>query len=49
VPFVPLNAAVPSDVVELARAGKTIEAMTQYRALTNASPDEARSVVMGLG
>jgi len=34
---------------ELARAGKTLEAMTRYRALTNASAADARSVVMGLG
>jgi hypothetical protein len=49
VPFTPLDAQVPPEVVELARAGKTIEAITQYRALTNAGPDEARGVVMGLG
>ena len=49
VPYTPLNADVPPEVVALARAGKTIEAITQYRALTNASPDEARGVVMGLG
>jgi len=49
VPFEPLNAQVPPEVVELARAGKTLEAITKYRALTNASIDDARSVVMGLG
>jgi len=49
VPFEPLNAQVPSEVVELARAGKTLEAITRYRALTNAGIDDARGVVMGLG
>lgn len=49
VPFTPFNSDAPPEVVALARAGKTIEAITQYRALTNASPDEARRIVMGLG
>lgn len=48
VPYSRPNAAVPPEVVELARAGKTIEAMRLYRQATNAGPDEARAVVMGL-
>jgi hypothetical protein len=48
VPFVPTNAEISPEVIELARAGKTLEAITKYRAQTNAGPDEARGVVMGL-
>jgi ribosomal protein L7/L12 len=42
------TAEVPEDVVELARAGKTIEAVKRYRELTNASADDAREVVARL-
>jgi hypothetical protein len=48
VPFTPINSGVPAEVVELARAGKTIEAITKYRELTNASAPDARAVVMAL-
>lgn len=48
VPFTPINSGVPAEVVELARAGKTIEAITKYRELTNASAADARKIVMGL-
>ena len=48
VPFSPINSGVPAEVVELARAGKTIEAITKYRELTNASAPDARAVVMAL-
>ncbi|MDT4936318.1 MAG: hypothetical protein QOK11_4210 [Pseudonocardiales bacterium] len=48
VPYDPPSAGVPAEVVELARAGKQLEAVTRYRALTNASLDEARKVVLGL-
>ena len=36
---------VPEDVVELARAGKQLEAVTRYRELTGADIEEARDVV----
>jgi len=39
---------VPPEVVELARAGNTLEAIKQYRALTGAGLDEARDVVAAL-
>jgi hypothetical protein len=35
-------------VVELARAGKQLEAIRRYRELTGASMDDPRSVVVGL-
>ena len=37
--------AVPREVVELAQAGKRLEAVALYRQLTNASLNEAREVV----
>jgi ribosomal protein L7/L12 len=39
---------VPEDVVELATAGKTLEAIKRYRELTGAGGDEAREVVAGI-
>ncbi len=39
---------VPEDVVELARAGKTLEAIRRYRELTGAGSDEARDVVAAI-
>jgi hypothetical protein len=39
---------VPEDVVALARAGKTLEAVTRYRAATGATLDEARAVIDGI-
>lgn len=46
--YEPSTADVPEDVVELAQAGKTLEAMNRYRELTNATADEAREIVQGL-
>jgi ribosomal protein L7/L12 len=37
--------AIPEDVVALARAGKTLEAVTRYRAASGASLDEAKAVI----
>ncbi len=48
VPYARPLAEVPQEIVELARAGKTLEAIKQYRALTNAGLEEARNVVMSL-
>lgn len=42
--FVP----APPDVVELARAGKTGDAIARYQELTGADPDRARANVDGL-
>jgi ribosomal protein L7/L12 len=39
---------VPEDVVELAKEGKTLEAIKRYRELTGAGGDEAREVVAGI-
>ncbi len=47
-PYTTPTAVVPPDVVELARAGKQLEAIKRYRELTGASMDDARSVVVGL-
>jgi ribosomal protein L7/L12 len=47
-PYTPPTAGAPADVVELAQAGKTIEAIQRYRELTDASFEDARQVVMGL-
>jgi hypothetical protein len=41
-------AEVPSDVIELPRAGEPLKAAQRYRELTNASSDEAIAVVQGL-
>ena len=48
IPFEEPAAKVPPEVVELARAGKTLDAVKRYRELTDASFDEARAVVVGL-
>lgn len=48
VPFADPTAAIPPDVVELARANKRLEAIKRYRELTNASLEEARDVVMSI-
>ncbi|WP_248964530.1 hypothetical protein [Sphaerisporangium perillae] len=48
VPYDPPSAGVPTEVVQLARAGKELEAIKLYRAMTNASLVEAREVVLGL-
>jgi hypothetical protein len=39
---------VPDEVIELARAGKTLDAIGRYRELTGANIEQARSVVAGL-
>jgi hypothetical protein len=39
---------VPEEIVELARAGKTLEAIKQYRALNGATLDEARAFIAKL-
>jgi len=44
----PNDAEVPAEVVELARAGKRIDAVKQYRTLTGASLDVAQEVVSKL-
>ena len=43
--YAPFDSGLPPEVVELARAGKTLEAIKQYRALTDASFDQARDAV----
>ena len=48
VPWEEPSAAVPPDVVELAQAGKTMDAIQRYRELTSADLEEARTVVSGL-
>ena len=42
------TATISPEVVELARAGNTLEAIKQYRAATGAGLDEARDVVATL-
>jgi ribosomal protein L7/L12 len=44
-PWQPASAGVPADVVELARAGKTMEAIKRYREMTDATFEEARDAV----
>ncbi len=39
---------VPEEIVELARAGKTLQAIKQYRALNGATLDEARAFIAKL-
>jgi ribosomal protein L7/L12 len=39
---------VPADVAELARAGKSLDAIKRYRELTGASMDEAKAVIAGI-
>jgi hypothetical protein len=43
-----VSATVPADVLELARAGQTLDAVRRYRELTGASGDEARAFVSTL-
>lgn len=47
-PYTTPTAAVPPDVVELARAGKQLAAITRYRDLTGESMDDARNVIVGV-
>jgi ribosomal protein L7/L12 len=42
------GANLPEDVVELAKAGKELEAVKRYRELTGADATEAQSVVAGI-
>ena len=44
----PNDAEVPAEVLELARAGKRIDAVKRYRTLTGASLDVAQDVVSKL-
>ncbi len=48
VPYDKPGEEVPPEVVELAVAGKSMEAIKLYRELTNAEFEEARAVVAGL-
>ena len=48
VAYNPPGEDVPPDVVELARAGETMDAIRRYRELTGAGLEEARDVVTGL-
>jgi large subunit ribosomal protein L7/L12 len=48
VPYARPLAEVPPEIVELARAGKTIEAIKRYRELTGAALAEARDVILAL-
>jgi hypothetical protein len=41
----PFSSGLPAEVAELARAGKTLEAVKLYRQLTNASFDQAKVAV----
>jgi ribosomal protein L7/L12 len=43
--YAPFDSGLPPEVVELARAGKTLEAVKRYRALTGASLDQAKNAV----
>jgi hypothetical protein len=42
------SAGVPDEIAELARAGKTLEAIKRYRALNGATLDEARAAIAKL-
>ena len=46
--FTESTSSVPAEVVELARTGNKLRAMTRYKELTGASTDEARDIVVGL-
>jgi ribosomal protein L7/L12 len=43
--YAPFNSGMPPQVEELARAGKTLEALKLYRELTGASFDQAKAAV----
>jgi len=47
-PYAPMNSEVPTEVKELARAGKTMEALKRYREATGANLEQAKSVVLSL-
>jgi ribosomal protein L7/L12 len=44
----PDETEVPPEIVELAQAGKTKEAIKRYRELTGASSKQAQAVIAGL-
>jgi len=46
--YTPTNTGIPPEVKELARAGKTVEALRLYRELTGASLEQAKAVVLSL-
>ena len=48
VPYEQPGDDVPAEVVQLAQAGKSLEAIKKYRELTNADFETARTVVGGL-
>jgi hypothetical protein len=43
--YAPFSSGLPPEVAELARAGKTLEAVTLYRQLTNANLEQAKIAV----
>lgn len=50
-PYMPATAAevpVPQEVIDLAHAGKTLQAIAEYRRATGAGLEDARAVVLGL-
>ena len=47
-PFAGPSAGVPAEVLELAQAGNTLEALKLYRQMTGASLEDARAAVEGL-
>jgi hypothetical protein len=48
VPYNAPSAGHPQEVIDLARAGKTFDAIKKYRELTGADAQEASEVVAGL-
>jgi len=48
VPYSPPAEDVPAEVVQLAEAGKTMDAIKRYRELTDAPFEQARDIVMAL-
>ena len=46
--YAPSTADIPAEVLELARAGKRLDALKKYRELTNASMDQAQDVISGI-
>lgn len=46
--YAPSWSELPDEVIQLAQAGKQLEAVKRYRELTGANLDQARDVVVGL-
>ena len=46
--YAPFDSGVPPEVKDLARAGKTVEAIRLYRSLTGASLEQAQTAVRGV-